>query len=189
MKKLLERLLKMKGVKKAKKLSNNKGFSLIELLIVIAIMGVLAVIAFNMFGGVLSNSKMRADDQQARNIEKAILTYCVDSGDWKLNKGKVGTATTTTDFDGQSDDALIAALMQQITVDGKIYGPMLSLKDPSQGYSDDVNKNAYEPQWNDTNGTGEYNGWSIVVYTKKQAVKVTPEKDSTKCVVDIDTNP
>ena len=73
MKKAMVKLFNKMGLKKVKRLSNNKGFSLIELLIVIAIMGVLAVIAFNMFGGVLVNSKKRADDQQARNLEKAII--------------------------------------------------------------------------------------------------------------------
>ncbi|NLI57975.1 MAG: prepilin-type N-terminal cleavage/methylation domain-containing protein, partial [Clostridium sp.] len=36
-----------------KMLRNQKGFSLVELLIVIAIMGVLAALAFSMFAGIL----------------------------------------------------------------------------------------------------------------------------------------
>jgi prepilin-type N-terminal cleavage/methylation domain-containing protein len=56
------------------------GFSLVELLIVIAIMGVLAVIAFNAFNGVLRNSKKRTDELQANNIAKAIRILIVETG-------------------------------------------------------------------------------------------------------------
>jgi len=53
-----------------KMLKNQKGFSLVELLIVIAIMGVLAAVAFSMFAGVLGNSKRRADERTADQIAK-----------------------------------------------------------------------------------------------------------------------
>ncbi len=168
----------IKGGEKLKKLKNNKGFSLVELLIVIAIMGVLAVIAFNMFGGVLTNSKKRADDQQARNIEKALLTYCIDSNDWKLN-GAYSDEEHSSKIDilsGNGHD-LIQVLMQPIyDEEGKEYGPYLSLKDPDKSITEDVNANAYDPQWNEDNG-GEYTGWDIKVYPKKQTVKVVPTKE------------
>lgn len=184
MKKAIAKLLNKMGVKKVKKLNNNKGFSLIELLIVIAIMGVLAAIAFNMFGGVLVNSKKRADDQQARNIEKAILTYCVDSGDWKLEKGTVGTAATPG-IDKTDDDKLIEALLQEIKIDPNTYGPILSPR-----YPDDTStispKNiaAYMPQWNTTNG-GKYEGWKIDIYPDKQSVTVAPTTVSTECITTV----
>jgi len=60
-----------------KMLKNQKGFSLVELLIVIAIMGVLAAVAFSMFAGVLGNSKRRADERTADQIAKAISAYMV----------------------------------------------------------------------------------------------------------------
>jgi len=179
MEKKLGLISKIEEVKKTKKLNNNKGFSLIELLIVIAIMGVLAVIAFNMFGGVLLNSKKRADDQQARNIEKALLTYCVDSGDWKLAKMSTGgTNPTAITVNGKDSSELIEVMMDVIvsTVDQKEYGPLLSKKDPDKIASDEINTSAYAPQWNQDNG-GEYIGWNINVYPSQQSIKVTPVKN------------
>lgn len=169
----------IKGGEKLKKLKNNKGFSLVELLIVIAIMGVLAVIAFNMFGGVLTNSKKRADDQQAKNIEKAILTYCIDSGDWELTKAyKSATDTTAIDITNGDSHALIQVLMEPIfNKEGKEFGPYLSLKDPEKGITDSVNANAYDPQWSTGNG-GQYTGWKIQTFMAKQSVKVEPTKTS-----------
>ncbi|MEN6316751.1 MAG: prepilin-type N-terminal cleavage/methylation domain-containing protein [Clostridiaceae bacterium] len=184
MKKAMTKLLNKMGVKKVKKLNNNKGFSLIELLIVIAIMGVLAAIAFNMFGGVLVNSKKRADDQQARNIEKAIMTYCVDSGDWKLTKGTVGAATTAG-INLTDDDEMIKALLQEIKIDPNTYGPILSPKYPEDtSTTSGRNIDAYKPQWNTDNG-GKYAGWKIDIYPDKQSVTVKPTTVPAECITTV----
>jgi|GEM_PF-376748 len=67
-----------------KMLKNQKGFSLVELLIVIAIMGVLAALTFSMFAGILGNSRRRADERTADQIAKALTSYIVESGDTDL---------------------------------------------------------------------------------------------------------
>lgn len=178
MKKVMTKLLNKMGVNKLKRLkNNNKGFSLIELLIVIAIMGVLAAIAFNMFGGVLDNSKKRADSQQAKNLEKALLIYCVDSQDWDLSDGAVGEAGAA--IDTSSNEGIIKALLQEIVCDGtgnkEYYGPMLSPKFPAEAVTSDNNWGAYMPQ------SPDFEGWKIDTYASKQSVTVAPEKDETKC--------
>lgn len=175
-----------KEIKGGEKLmKNNKGFSLVELLIVIAIMGVLAVIAFNMFGGVLTNSKKRADDQQAKNIEKAILTYCIDSNDWNLIGAKAADGTTTVTLVGIPAKDLIQKLMDPVyDAEKKEYGPYFSLKDPAQAKTVAVNADAYDPQWSTTKG-GDYTGWAVEVYPDKQSVKVYPSKDPTAPVVKV----
>ncbi len=178
MEKKLNLMKKLKEVKKKKRLNNNKGFSLIELLIVIAIMGVLAVIAFNMFGGVLTNSKKRADDQQALVIQKALLAYCVDSGDWKLNKC-TSDAQGTTKITITSTDSLITAMLKEMYVDGKSYGPMLAPKYPEDNDNTSArNVDAYtEPQWNQTQyGTDAYQGFNVEIWPDDQVVKVAPAK-------------
>jgi len=58
-----------------KMLKQNKGFSLIELLVAILIMAVIAGTAIMLFGGVLSSSRESADKETAENIKRAILTY------------------------------------------------------------------------------------------------------------------
>ena len=188
MEKKLDLIKKLKEVKKKKRLNNNKGFSLIELLIVIGIMGVLAVIAFNMFGGVLNNSKRRADEQQAQIIQKALLTYCVDSNDWSLN-GTFGTSNADICTSGTTKDKqLLSVLMQTITFNDKNYGPMLTPKDPADT---DVSENsdnvaAFNPQWNGDVG-GKNEGYAIDVYPSQQSVVVKPAETDAACVVKVHT--
>lgn len=98
-----------------KKITNNKkGFSLIELLIVVAIMAVLAAISINLFGNVLNNSKSRADKSACSYLQTAIQTYIVETNDDDL--GEIGgnvyatvtgnlakTVSIDTDGDGKAE--------------------------------------------------------------------------------------
>ncbi len=176
----LTKTSEIEGGERMKRLiKNNKGFSLVELLIVIAIMGVLAVIAFNMFGGVLNNSKQRADEQQAQNIGKALLTYCIDSGDWKMNKG-VTSSTAITLNSTMHADTLVMALMDTIKVGGKNYGPYLTRKDPDKTIAE--NLGAFLPQYNPSSG-GTNESWKIDIYPTDQNVKCSPTTTGASIVV------
>ncbi len=168
----------IKGGVKMKKIKNEKGFSLVELLIVIAIMGVLAVIAFNMFGGVLQGSKKSADAQQGKQIEKALLTYCIESGDWDLT----GTISGSSILKNLTTDNLIIALTEGVSKGSISYGPYISLKDPAKPITDDINKTIYTPQWNTSNG-GLYVGYQIDIWPQKQTVVVVPSEVLTKAAI------
>ncbi len=91
-------------------LKQNKGFSLVELLIALLIMAVIAGTAITLFGGVLETSKGGADRETAESIKRAILTYVNATNDTDLNA--LGISTTN------SSSKLINALAHTLRIEG-----------------------------------------------------------------------
>ncbi|NLN66361.1 MAG: prepilin-type N-terminal cleavage/methylation domain-containing protein, partial [Clostridiaceae bacterium] len=77
-----------------KMLRENKGFSLVELLVAILIMAVIAGTAITLFGGVLNSSRENADKETAESIKRAVLTYMNSTNDVALSCLAVTSATT-----------------------------------------------------------------------------------------------
>lgn len=171
-----------------KMLRNQKGFSLVELLIVIAIMGVLAALAFSMFAGILGNSRRRADERTADQIAKALTFYIVESGDTKLEILSGTSRDYTVSFEevdgspatnvptvsvgtGETpSQELVKALQHVIVVENNTtnrtikYGPYLTPKEGS-----DIGWENYAPTW-----SGHKAGYSIIVFSDLQKADVVP---------------
>lgn len=56
-----------------------KGFTLIELIVVIAILGIIAAIAVPQFNGVVKNAKIKADQATAQVVADAAARYMTDN--------------------------------------------------------------------------------------------------------------
>jgi prepilin-type N-terminal cleavage/methylation domain-containing protein len=75
--------------------SAQRGFTLVELMTVILIVGILAALFFPTMGAALDRAKRAADGANVREIVKASLIYAQDNGD-KLPDPTSGVIPTTT---------------------------------------------------------------------------------------------
>ncbi|PPK48734.1 prepilin-type N-terminal cleavage/methylation domain-containing protein [Clostridium algidicarnis] len=81
-----------------KERKKKKGFTLIELIIVLAIIAIIAAIAIPNFTKVRADSKVKADTQSAETIRRITLTKLA-SGDIKLDGEKALKITVTPQED------------------------------------------------------------------------------------------
>jgi len=146
-----------------KMLKNKKGFSLVELVIVIAIMGVLAAVAISMFNGMIQRSRRQADNTRAQQIQKAIVTYMAEVGDMELEQ------MTGSPRPNKVDD-IIEWLQEQHNVkfsDGSRdnVGPYL------ENIRNQRKADNYNPQ------QSGMDGWDITVNTETGEVQVEAAKN------------
>ncbi|WP_340392975.1 type II secretion system protein [Paenibacillus sp. FSL E2-0190] len=75
--------------KRLSKEENQKGFTLIELLAVIVILGIIAVIAIPMIGGIINKSKTDADLATARQLYDASRMYIMGEKNGEFKNASV----------------------------------------------------------------------------------------------------
>lgn len=107
------------------KLKNNKkGFTLIELVIVIAVIAILAAVLIPTFGSVINNARKSAAEQEASNLRTAIIVeyqgsfdeYCTDyAGEKEVTSESYILIDTAEDADEKG-----ATFGDYITVEGEI---------------------------------------------------------------------
>lgn len=175
-----------------KMLKNNKGFSLVELLIALLIMGVIAAIAIGLFGGVLNTSKGSADREMSETIRKALQNYVASTNDTGLEmfgatpnsqtlinslatKFTIATGTTAPNkaVTFTANGLTVAGDQTNLVVTNKNiyngdYGPFL---DPSKGLA---------PQQ-----TGKL-GWSIAYHSGSQTVDIS--SNASAAAISVDSN-
>ena len=93
-----------------KRLRNRKGFTLIELIVVIAILGILALIAIPRFAGFTDKAKIQADEQYASIIGNNASVLLADStfgSGGIITIGETGTLSSSG-IDGWSNDEMLS---------------------------------------------------------------------------------
>jgi prepilin-type N-terminal cleavage/methylation domain-containing protein len=63
-----------------KKIKNRKGFTLIELIVVIAILGILAAVAIPSYTGQQEKAKLRTNEANLKTIQNAVRIYEASEG-------------------------------------------------------------------------------------------------------------
>lgn len=104
-------------LQKMYKKMNKKGFTLMEMLIVVAIIAILVAVAIPTFTGSIEKAKKATDDANFRAL-KAIITAAYLSGELTIPEGKTVDCYLTKDGESYTDDPTEA--IDAKTGDGKI---------------------------------------------------------------------
>lgn len=83
-----------------RKLMSKKGFTLVELMIVIVIMGILVAVAVPVYGAVTKNAQKKSCDANIRIIKENLSSYQMTGGEdgGQLTWEKMATASTNPTF-------------------------------------------------------------------------------------------
>lgn len=108
-------------IKNLSKNKKKKGFTLIELIIVLAVLAIIAAIAIPNFVAVRDNSKVKADTQSCETIKRSILVIVADgtiasSTDSTKNKSFTVSFSGNTPTVADNSDAAVKVAADQANV-------------------------------------------------------------------------
>ncbi|EMR8860175.1 pilin [Neisseria gonorrhoeae] len=110
-----------------------KGFTLIELMIVIAIVGILAAVALPAYQDYTARAQVSEAILLAEGQKSAVTEYYLNNGIWPENNASAGVASSPTDIKGKYvqsvtvANGVVTAQMASTGVNKEIQGKRLSL--------------------------------------------------------------
>ncbi|MBW3920853.1 pilin [Neisseria meningitidis] len=110
-----------------------KGFTLIELMIVIAIVGILAAVALPAYQDYTARAQVSEAILLAEGQKSAVTEYYLNHGIWPKNNTSAGVASSATDIKGKYvqsvtvANGVVTAEMKSSGVNKEIQGKKLSL--------------------------------------------------------------
>ena len=103
----------------------NKGFSLVELIVVIAIMAILVGVAVPVYTQYISSANTNVDKQTVGEVEHAIEVLLIDNevknptGEWKIKLTKTGLELVSDSANDTTDNTFLTKL-QGIVPEAKL---------------------------------------------------------------------
>ena len=99
--------------------TNNKGFTIVELLIVIVVIGILAAIAVVAYNGVTTRANDTKRESNARNIANALAVYNSENEAWPKDATEAKTFLSNTNNVAKVDSGVINSIGTNPTADNK----------------------------------------------------------------------
>lgn len=118
--------------KSVKLLSNVCGFTLMEMIVVIAILGALAALAIPRFTGVLENSQEKTDLANIRIVESAVELYEAEIGDIPVSIGSFNELITELNHVGYLKNAELKAVSEGKSFSYNVSTQKISLIDSAK---------------------------------------------------------
>ncbi|HEZ9202966.1 TPA: pilin, partial [Neisseria gonorrhoeae] len=110
-----------------------KGFTLIELMIVIAIVGILAAVALPAYQDYTARAQVSEAILLAEGQKSAVAGYYLNHGEWPKNNASAGVASSASDIKGKYvksvtvEKGVVTAKMLSSGVNNEIKNKKLSL--------------------------------------------------------------